>query len=88
MDPAIRQTYDATRDFSNKGFRAGCYAPFVSMYFNTFGDVIACCKNQTFVLGNIADQRLDDIWNGARIGVLCKALADYRFETGCEFCEW
>ena len=88
MDPAIRQAYDATRDFADKGFRSGCYAPFVSMYFNTFGDVIACCKNQTFVLGNIAEQRLDDIWNGARIGVLRKALADYRFEAGCEFCEW
>ena len=59
MDPAIRQAYDATRDFADKGFRSGCYAPFVSMYFNTFGDVIACCKNQTFVLGNIAEQRLD-----------------------------
>jgi MoaA/NifB/PqqE/SkfB family radical SAM enzyme len=58
------------------------------MYFNTLGDVVACCKNQTFVLGNIAEQRLDEIWNGARIGVLRKALANYQFAAGCDFCEW
>jgi len=88
MEDRARQAYNARRNFRNKKFQAGCYAPFVSLYFRTNGDVIACCKNQTFVLGNVSQQRLEDIWRGAQISTLRKALANYRFESGCEFCEW
>jgi len=80
--------YDKSRDFSAKGFHSGCYAPFVSLYFNTLGEVIACCKNETFVLGNIAAEGLDAIWNGGRIGQLRKALTQYNFGAGCGQCEW
>jgi Flp pilus assembly protein TadD len=82
------RAYDATRDLSNKGFRAACYSPWVSLYFNTVGDVIACCKNQGFILGNIGRESLDDIWKGARIHQLRKALANYNFGAGCGHCEW
>ena len=88
MEESVIKNYDAQRDFSNKAFRSGCYAPFVSLYFSTRGDVLACCKNETFVLGNVRKQRLDEIWKGGKISTLREALADYRFETGCEFCEW
>ncbi len=50
--------------------------------------MVACCKNQTCVLGNVSRQRLDDIWRGDKVRLLREALGNYRFETGCEFCEW
>jgi radical SAM protein with 4Fe4S-binding SPASM domain len=88
MKDSIQKEYDAQRNFSNKAFRSGCYAPFVSLYFNAFGNVIACCKNTTFVLGNVTQQRLDEIWNGAKINMMRKALANYEFKGECEFCDW
>jgi radical SAM protein with 4Fe4S-binding SPASM domain len=88
MQESTRKSYEAHRDFSNKAFRSGCYAPFVSLYFNTLGDVVACCKNQTFVLGNVSQQRLHDIWRSDQIAKLRQALANYQFEAGCQFCEW
>jgi MoaA/NifB/PqqE/SkfB family radical SAM enzyme len=88
MDQSLREAYDTRRDFRKKAFRSGCYAPFVSLYFNTFGDVLACCKNVTYVLGNVAQQRLGDIWRGRKINSLRKALVNYTFGAGCEFCEW
>lgn len=88
MDDLIIKAYDAQRDFTNKPFRSACYAPYVSLFFDTAGNVLACCKNWTYVLGNVAHQRLDEIWKGGKINALRKALADYRFEAGCEFCEW
>lgn len=88
MQHPVRSDYDATRDFTAKGFRSGCYAPFVSLYFNPLGEVNACCRNQTYSLGNVARDRLDDIWNGRAIDAMRDALADYRFGAGCEFCEW
>jgi len=88
MEPTIRAAYDAQRDFGSKPFRSGCYAPFVSLYFNSLGEVLACCKNTTYVLGNVAEQRLKEIWSGRKITGLRTALSDYRFDLGCEFCEW
>ena len=88
LSAELVRRYDASRDLAGKALRSGCYAPFVSLYFNTVGDVIACCKNQSFVLGNVARDSLHSIWRGARIGVLRDALARYDFGAGCGQCEW
>ena len=88
MEDLVREAYDGNRNFSNKTFRSGCYAPFTSLYFNSYGEVLACCKNDTFVLGNIAHQRLNEIWNGDKLKLLRQALANYQFEKGCKVCEW
>jgi MoaA/NifB/PqqE/SkfB family radical SAM enzyme/Flp pilus assembly protein TadD len=88
MEQETRRAYDAVRKFDGKAFRAGCYAPFVSLYFTTLGNVLACCKNETFVLGNVGNQRLKDIWSGGKITQLRKTLSHYQYEAGCEFCDW
>lgn len=88
LSAELTRQYDRSRDLSGKAFRSGCYAPFVSLYFNTIGDVVACCKNQSFVLGNVGRDSLHAIWNGARIGQLRDALANYDFGAGCGQCEW
>src|SRR5262245_61926873 len=88
MELALQAAYDAQRSFHNKAVRSGCYAPFVSLYFTSFGNVLACCKNQTYPLGNVADERLGEIWKGQRVRDIREGLKDYRFEGGCEFCEW
>jgi radical SAM protein with 4Fe4S-binding SPASM domain len=87
MEQHVIDAYDATRDFSRKAFRSGCYAPFSSLYFTPIGEVKACCKTP-YVLGNIASERLDDIWNGKRAMAMRQALRNYRFQAGCHFCEW
>jgi MoaA/NifB/PqqE/SkfB family radical SAM enzyme/Flp pilus assembly protein TadD len=88
LSAELTRRYDRSRDFAGKAFRTGCFAPFVSLYFNTVGDVLACCKNQSFVLGNVARDSLLSIWKGARIGQLRKALGNYDFGAGCGQCEW
>ncbi|MFO0944799.1 MAG: radical SAM protein [Planctomycetota bacterium] len=84
----VLDAYDASRDFTRKQFRAICYAPFVSMYFDTLGYVRACCQNTRYTLGNVASERLDDIWRGPRAGALRRALIKNNLKLGCEFCEW
>lgn len=83
-----REAYDATRDFSRKAFQSACYAPFVSLYFNPLGHVIACCRSQSDLLGNVKKDRLDAIWNGPRIEAMRASLAEYEFHGGCAFCHW
>ncbi|MCA8942036.1 MAG: tetratricopeptide repeat protein, partial [Planctomycetes bacterium] len=88
IDPETVAAYELHRGIGNRQFRSSCYAPFTSLYFNTNGDVIACCKNTTYVLGNVAQTRLHDIWHGKRVKAMRKALSTYNFKLGCEFCEW
>lgn len=88
MDQALQAAYDASRKLDDKPFRCGCYAPYASMYFHTNGDVVACCKNTNYVLGNVAQERLADIWRGRRATAMRKALRQYNFNLGCQFCEW
>jgi radical SAM protein with 4Fe4S-binding SPASM domain len=88
MDQAIRTAYEAARKVEKKPFPCACYAPYTSLYFNTNGDVVACCKSTSYPLGNIGKERLDDIWRGRRTHALRKALKSYNFSLGCRVCEW
>ncbi len=88
MDSKVRQRYDASRNLEGKPFHSACYAPFVSLLMNTVGNVVACCRSQAYVLGNVTRESLDEIWNGPRLRAMRESLADYRFGPGCEFCEW
>ncbi len=88
MDTAALREYAQSRDYSNKAFRAGCYAPFVSLQFNPYGIVKVCCQNYYHPVGNIPEQSIAEIWNGPRIQQLRQALRRFNFDTGCEFCKW
>ena len=88
LDPRDIVRFDAGRSFGHQPFRAACYAPFVSMYFHTNGDVVACCKSAHHRLGNVTRQRLRDIWTGERMAAMREALRDYRMGDACRFCAW
>ncbi len=80
----------ALRGASAAGERpySACYAPSVMLYFQPDGDVRACCRNQSYPLGNVATQRLTDIWDGPRRHELVARLAADDFSHGCEGCKW
>ena len=60
MDAKVRAAYDASRSLSDRPFESACYAPFVSLYLNTLGDVVACCRNQSYRLGNVTRATLEE----------------------------
>lgn len=88
MKDSVLRDYHASRDFAGKAFRSSCYAPFISLFFDTQGNVQACCQNVKYPLGNIAHDRLVDIWQGKKVETLRKALKKDNFAAGCQFCEW
>lgn len=65
-----------------------CHAPFSSMYLTPRGEVLACCFNLTHVLGNVAEQRLADIWWGEQAEELRDAMRAGDLMLGCQFCAW
>ncbi|MHC5063970.1 MAG: radical SAM protein [Planctomycetota bacterium] len=91
MNEALKQQYDQGRDLSRNMFRASCYAPFGSLYFNPLGYVGYCCHNQTeqTAIGRIGDQRLGEIWRGKKAEALRKTVLEYAFpKPSCSFCQW
>lgn len=88
LSPETIAAYDSTRDLGQQPFRAACYAPFVSMVFDTIGRVRACCANYEYILGDLHHERLDDVWSGPRITALREALTAYDFSLGCGYCYW
>jgi MoaA/NifB/PqqE/SkfB family radical SAM enzyme len=79
--------YNAGRSFDAKSFYSACYAPFVSLYLDQFGDVLVCCQNRKHVVGNVTRQSLREIWRGSSIGLLRDSLRGNDLRRGCQFCE-
>jgi MoaA/NifB/PqqE/SkfB family radical SAM enzyme len=86
MERLAFEAYDKTRNFAGKAVRSLCYAPFTTLYFDTRGDVRVCCHNWKHTVGNILRDNVDDMWRGEKIRELRRALADYTFGPGCDFC--
>ncbi len=79
---------DAGRDLSSKACYSACYAPTVSMYFDQFGKVRACCQNTDGLLGDVREQTIREIWESAQANSLRGALEQRDFSIGCGFCKW
>jgi MoaA/NifB/PqqE/SkfB family radical SAM enzyme len=88
MEPSVIFEHDRRRDFSTKAFRSICYAPHTSLYFDTAGNVRVCCHNWSHIVGNVASQRIKEIWTGARIAQLRAALQNNDLGHGCSYCDW
>ena len=81
-------SWEATRDVADKPFHAVCYAPFVSLEFDTQGFAYSCCANGTYPVGNVATDSLAEIWGGARLAAQRDALLVGDLSYGCSVCRW
>ena len=83
-----RTVYDARRPLASKPFRSVCYAPFTTLEFTVNGEVVACWRSASYVLGRIGEETLDEIWRGPKIAALREVLKQYRFLDSCRWCQW
>lgn len=56
------------------------------MEFDPFGDVLACCANSFYPLGNVAESTLREIWTGPAASRLREAVAKGDHSLGCTIC--
>jgi len=90
-DPSpAKQNPGATRSekIAAKAFESTCYAPTVSMYFDQFGKVRACCQNTGALMGSVTEQSIREIWESPNTLRMRGALEVGDFSEGCGFCEW
>jgi len=72
----------------DKASYSACWAPTVSMYFDQFGSVRACCQNTETLMGSVTTQSIREIWESANTRRMRAALAVGDFSEGCGFCAW
>lgn len=65
-----------------------CNAPSTTLFLDQLGDVHACCFSRGYPLGRIGEQRLPEIWAGARARALRFAVAAGDLGPGCDICSW
>lgn len=85
-DPQDLRELEAVREHRGEGRRALCHAPWLQLVFWPDGDVTVCCASQPQPLGNIAETRLPDLWQGRGIEVYRRMLAANEFPEGCVVC--
>jgi len=64
-----------------------CYNPFVNLFFNIYGNAIACCRSHTNVLGTYPNQSIKDIWFGGKINKMREHMIHNDLNMGCEYCK-
>lgn len=72
----------------------GCYRPWTLMYITSNGAALPCCiapfatpDYESIMLGNVFEQRLEDVWNGERYGALRNAvLSESPAPWPCQHC--
>jgi len=87
-EPAQELLLNREQKIAGKPFASACYAPTVSMYFDQFGNVRACCQNTGALMGNVTEQSIRQIWQSASTAKMRAALKVGDFSEGCGFCEW
>lgn len=63
-----------------------CNAPFTSIFISITGDVSVCGYNKTYILGNIRDTPLTQIWLNDKHRKLQEYIKDYDLSHGCQHC--
>lgn len=76
--------YNKNRPYGPK--KRICYAPFNNLHFLMDGSVSACSFNYDYILGNINDESVKEIWTGERAAHFRSMLANYNFEK-CASCK-
>lgn len=64
-----------------------CNAPFTSLFINMNGNVNVCGYNKTYVLGNILEDNIKNIWNGKKHNILKDSIRDFDLSKGCHVCQ-
>ncbi|MDY0277891.1 MAG: radical SAM protein [Acholeplasma sp.] len=81
----IVENYNRTR----KPFviKSICHAPYTSLLIGIDGKYRVCCYNVEYVLGDILQNTMSEVWFGEKIKILRKKIDNYDFSAGCYLCK-
>lgn len=84
LPPDVLEAFNLFRACGERPFI--CSAPFVNLFFQPDGSVLACCHNISYVLGSYPAQGLKEIWQGEPVRRMRRMFTQGNLPEGCEFC--
>ncbi|GAB4446365.1 MAG: hypothetical protein Fur0028_00760 [Bacteroidales bacterium] len=63
-----------------------CHAPFSTLLFTEYGEMIPCYYNKNIVFGKYPEDNPMDIWMGEKMELLRKKIKDNDLSFGCQDC--
>lgn len=63
-----------------------CFAPFTNLFFDIRGKVVVCNQNRVFVVGDIHQNTIREIWEGGKLAEIREHLKNWDFSKGCNKC--
>jgi len=81
----IIRRFNKTRSY--KACKNLCNAPFRNLYFSANGQVSVCCYNMQYIVGDIKNNSITEIWNSEKIKKLREHIANNDLSLGCGACK-
>lgn len=66
--------------------KMGCWSPVKNLFIGMRGQIMTCCYNKSYLLGEYPNQTIKDIWFGEKRKDLEKSLTENDFSKGCQSC--
>lgn len=63
-----------------------CHAPVTSLRFSHTGNVLVCCFNRSYLLGNIETDTISSIWYSDKLKHIRQQILTGNFSNGCNRC--
>jgi MoaA/NifB/PqqE/SkfB family radical SAM enzyme len=85
ISPEILREYNRHRPLGPQ--KLACHAPFKNLYFGHHGNVVACCYNRNYILGQYPAMSIKEIWTGKNAQQLREYIKNNDLTLGCQYCE-
>jgi len=90
----IRKYNDSRDDEQNKIIKTVkknkmllCYAPFNNIFFNSQGQITACCRS-SYIFDQYPQKKLKDIWFGSEFNKLRDPIKNRSLSVACQTCQY
>ena len=64
-----------------------CYAPFNNIFFNSQGQITACCRS-SYIFDKFPEKKLKDIWFGSEFSKLRDPIKHDSLSVACQTCQY
>ncbi|NSW45214.1 MAG: radical SAM protein [Bacteroidales bacterium] len=85
LSPKIIRQYNKKRSVKNR--QIICHAPFKSLTFFFGGKVMACWHNKQYLIGQIPENTIEEIWFGEKLKKLREHIIANNLSLGCFECD-
>jgi MoaA/NifB/PqqE/SkfB family radical SAM enzyme len=85
VDKSILKQYNKIRD--RKKSSLICHAPFSSLFFSEYGEILPCYYNKNIVFGNYPETGPEEAWFGEKMNSLREHLKNNDLTFGCQDCQ-